>query len=446
MRLKENAVEVFVEPKRKMFVLDTNVLLTDPEALFKFGEHSITLPITVIEELDGKKGESGDLGFNAREVSRTLDRLTEFGDPDKGVSLGAEKGWLYIEARDTEFHYKVLKDHPDNYILGTAQDLATTDPNTEVVLVTKDVNLRLKARSVGLKAEDYLHLKQDTSGIGDIGEMNIATDDAYKRLSQGQRITPSDIYNLQGDLGLNTCFVAISPDGRSSVLARVQPQGIAMISTKMRPCGIKPRNAEQRFLIDVLVDSDIDLVICNGVAGTGKTLLSVACGIESIEHLGKQHSVMITKAIMPVGKDIGYLKGDKEEKIAEWLAPFYDNLEFIEQLKGKDFMNRMDREDKIEVDALTYIRGRSLMNRFVIVDEVQNLKPIEVKTIITRIANGSKLVLLGDLQQIDNPYLDARDNGLAYAMSRMCGLPNVAVLNLVKSERGRLASQAIERL
>lgn len=440
----------------KMFVLDTNVLLADPDALFAFEEHHITIPITVIEELDTFKSSSGELGRNARKVSRTLERLIGDLDPTWGIPLGDGRGSLWIETANVAYKYVNLASTPDNYILGTTQKINEDFRRksgslvfAEVILVSKDTNLRVKAKALGIKANDYQRLKQEAGAIGKIREVHIATDAAFERLAFSEYVDVASIHEeseaKRNSPAINDALICMAPNGLRSVLARVRGKGLYQIANKIKPCGIKPRNAEQRFFVDMLIDPAIDLVVCNGVAGTGKTLISVASGIAAVEG-GQYHSLMITKAIMPVGKDIGYLKGDKEEKIIEWLAPFYDNLDYISFNKEQGWLDRMFKDGKIEIDALTYIRGRSLMHKFVIIDEVQNLTAIQVKTIITRIADGSKLVLLGDLQQIDNPYVDARDNGLAYAMGRMVGLDNVAVLSMAKSERGRLASQAILRL
>lgn len=443
-------------PEKKLFVLDTNVLLHDPESLFAFGEHSIVLPITVLEELDAFKTAKGELGKNARKVIRTLDRLLDgsgpigvsraaFGMSVEGVSLGEGLGELYLAAENSSFRYAMLPSTSDNYILGTAHQLTLshTSAISYVVLVTKDIGLRIKAKSLGLLTQDYFRLKSDTTGIGGINEVTALQHEDFIALSKGMRVSINKVD--KEIISENHFCIVFDTDGKGSLLARTVDGHLCRVEATGRPSGIKPRNAEQRFLVDALMNPEIDAVVCNGVAGTGKTLLSLACGIQSMSD-GLQHSMLITKAIMPVGNDIGYLKGTKEEKVKEWLKPYYDNLEYISMVSKRDAINNMLESGKIEIDALTYIRGRSLMHRFVIVDECQNLLPGQIKTIVTRIAAGSKLVLLGDIQQIDNPYLDLKDNGLAYAMARLNGLRNIAVLNLVKSERGRLATQGIELL
>jgi len=431
----------------KLFVLDTNVMLSDPEALFSFAEHSIVLPITVLEELDEFKTSKNELGYNAREVSRRLDILIGDKNPAMGVPLGEGLGLLYISSGNVEYSYTALKDSADNYIIGTAQMASyfIGAPVAEVILVSKDINCRLKAKSVGVKAQDYLKQKSDATDVGLTKTITCLYDSVFNDLANGVKIPAEG--NCFEDIKLeeNDNLICMSPDRSKSILGRYCDKGIGRVGKGVKACGIKPHSAEQTFFMDALMDSKLDLVICNGVAGTGKTLLSLACGIESVDR-GLYHSLLVMKAIMPVGKDIGYLKGDKEEKITEWLMPYFDNLDAIAQYKGKRVIDRMFEEGLIEIDALTYVRGRSLMSKFVIIDEVQNLTAAQVKTIVTRIADGSKLVLLGDTQQIDNPYLDASDCGLTYAMSRMTGLSNVAIMQLVRSERGRLASQAVARL
>lgn len=423
---------------KKTYVLDTNVLLSDPDCLTVFEDNNVCLPITVLEELDKFKTNQGELGRNARKVSRQIDALRLAGSLSDGVSLGEGMGCLRVESENVAFGFKHLANSNDNYILGTTRRLAEKIEamGGKVILVTKDINLRIKADVLGVEAQDYLNEKVSDSPVGSITNINL---------------DPGDVHCFYADFNFgipvsmpeNACVVASSYDGSTSALLRVKGGQLRLVKARKDVNGISPRNAEQRFLADMLMDPTLDLVIVNGVAGSGKTLLSLACGLEWMHHAKRERRIMITKAIEAVGQDIGFLPGTKEEKMAEWVKPFMDNLELM--MDG-DYIRMCMEKGLIELEAMTYLRGRSLMSRFIIIDEVQNIAPKHLKTIVSRVADSSKLVLLGDSQQIDNAYLDATNNGLVYAMSRMEDVPNVGLLSMAKSERGRLAKAAIERL
>jgi PhoH-like ATPase len=426
---------------RKTFVLDTNVLLHDDEALLAFEENDVCLPITVLEELDGIKKGPGELARNARHVSKFIDRLRSRGSLADGVPLGEGRGKLRIAAENVTFNFAGLKNSNDNYILGVTLRLADEQkawsaPGREVILVTKDINLRIKADVMGVKAQDYLN--QRASGVsGCIKDYSIGRDVVDRLyMEPGFAIRAEDFKE-------NDCVIVRAHDDSSTAMTRFQRGVLRLVKPRSEIQGITPRNAEQRFLVELLTDPNLDMVIVNGVAGSGKTLLSLAAGLEWIENLKKGRRILITKVIEAVGNDIGFLPGNKLEKMMEWVRPFLDNLEL---LMDEEYADQYIERGRIEIDALTYMRGRSLMNRFVIIDETQNLPPKTLKTLVSRIADGSKLVILGDLQQIDNPYLDSRNCGLAYVMDKMAGLPNVGVLSMAKGERGRLARLAVERL
>jgi PhoH-like ATPase len=434
----------------KQYILDTNVLLADPQAIYNFAEHEVVIPIVVLEELDKFKSAKGELGYNARQVTRELVKLVGDSKCATKLKLNDAGGTLTIESQDSSFSFAMLDDKPDNYILGVAIERAGKGyGHADVILVTKDINLFVKAKALGIEAQDYKTKQIEVGDAGKILEVHTSTDQGFLNLRTGADHVPtSEIYqSVPEDC---TRFVVHSPDGSSSLLAKTVTTHagvwLEQINSNIKPCGIKPRNAEQRFLVDALTDPNIDCVVCNGVAGTGKTLLSLACGIEAIGS-SSYRSVLITKAITPVGNDIGFLPGSKDEKLQEWVKPYYDNAEYIGMCSRNRFeIDRMFEIGRIEVEALTYMRGRSLMGRYIIVDECQNLTPGQIKTIATRVANDSKLVLLGDLQQIDNPYLSMRDNGLAYAMLKYCGLDNVAILLCEQSERGEFATQSVALL
>ena len=433
----------------KIFVLDTNVLLHDPEAIFSFEENDVFIPIVVLEELDKFKREQTDIGQNARLVMKSIDGLRKKGSLKTGVSLGDGLGCLAVISENIEFEFVGLAKSVDNYILGVTRRLAEI-MGRPVILVTKDVNLRLKADAFGITAEDYRG-KMETRPLALIEELETPDEIIDKIYERGSiPLSEAELGAFYYELLATDAESFILKGGKKkSVLVRCAGTGalkkLSQIKDPKRVAGIKPKNSEQRFLADMLLDQEIDMVACAGVAGSGKTLLSIACGLE-MALKGTFDRVLITKAIQPVGADIGYVKGDKKEKMAEWLKPFYDNLELIAKVSGEQTLGTPEDNELIEVDALTYIRGRSLMSRFVIIDEVQNLPPRMLKTIVSRLSDTSKLVLLGDLQQIDNPYLDSKNNGLAYVMTRMRGCPGVGVLSMAKSERGRLARLAIDRL
>lgn len=437
----------------KNFILDTNVLLYDPNALFKFAENDIILPIVVLSELDKFKSEPGELGHNSRAVARILDELRQKGDLKDGVSLGEGMGVLRVFAENMTFEFRGLKETNDLQIIGCCKELAFPGPGHghQVVLVTKDMYMRAIADSLGVTAQDY---RSDEAESCDIGKVRPAFVDVgcINKLYELRKLPWDELDPVQKTMPMeNDGLILTSFDEKSSALARFKGGNLHLVNGERKELfSIYPRNAEQRLLANVLMDESIDLVVCAGAAGSGKTLLSLAAGFEHAllhkKHRG--HSldrVLITKSIEAVGNDIGFLPGSKDEKMAEWLKPFHDNMELLMRGRSESLQQLQDR-GAVETDALTYIRGRSLMNRFVIVDECQNLAPRIIKTIVSRIADGSKLVLLGDLQQIDTPYLSARNNGLAYAMSKLRGEPSVAILNLEKSERSSLAKIAIQRL
>lgn len=435
----------------KNFIIDTNVLLHDPDCIFKFEEHNVIIPMVVLEELDHFKSEKSEIGANARHVAHTLDRLREKSYLGDGVDINGA-GRLMVWAKPVPPIQSLDMDKNDNTIL----DIAAyhSEQYGETFLVTKDVNLRVKADALGIPAEDYRADATDVSGVGDIEEVFVdesLIDEVYKSKSVKHELA------VDGRCYVLKAYMAYGSP--KSALVRSIDGELRVISPKCVVSGIKPRNHEQRFLAEMLLDDSLDMVVCAGVAGSGKTLLSIAAAIAGVE-CGKFDKVIITKSIQPVGADIGFVKGSKKEKMAEWVKPFYDNLEFVYHTmkkKGKSIpafgggsnapIGAEDPfEDIIEIEAITYLRGRSLMNRYVIIDEVQNLTPKIMKTIVSRVADSAKLIVLGDLQQIDNPYLDAKNNGLAYIMARAKGERNIGVLNLRKSERGRLASFAIDKL
>lgn len=407
----------------KTFLLDTNVLIHDPEAVFAFDEHDVIIPITVIEELDGLKKGEGEVAAAARRASRIILDLAK-----AGVGLGESKGKFAIFAEPIEFKFKGFKDCPDNYILGIAYQLSKTNPN--FVLVTNDANLAIKAMAFMVNTQEYKADRADISSIGRIQTIEGEDGD----------------FDEDGTPSVNQCFI-YQDRLKGSNLLRTHLNGGEIeyieIGDRKKICGISPRNAEQRFLVDMLLDENIDLVIVNGAAGAGKTLLSMAVGVDGVQKQ-KYDRLTITKVIQSFGNDIGFLPGSLEEKMDPHLKPFWDNLEVLLRKDGE--AQRFKQSDKLEVDALTFIRGRSFTNRYVIVDEIQNLTPKSIRTIVSRVGEGTKMVLLGDVSQIDSPYLTRENNGLAYAMNRLCDHPNVGVLTMTETKRSRLAELAVRCL
>lgn len=444
----------------KTFILDTSVLIYDPNALFAFKGNRVVMPLVVLEELDGLKSDKGERGRNARLVHRTLDALSQEHGELNNVKLPSS-GSLHVLVQNIEIHHRHLEKTNDNQIIGIANDIRDClvaanielRPDEEYILVSKDIAMRTKARSLGVTAEDYRSDAVEKVDIGKLGDFRVDVT-VIDKLYKGERKLPQeDIIELElGEALENQCAVFTSNTGQSqSALARFSNNTWRAIRKKEPTFTIEPRNAEQACLLDVLLDDKIDCVICNGAAGAGKTLLTMAAGLEHVLK-GKKHNghqierLMITKAVQEVGEKIGFTPGTAEEKMAEWTKPFFDNMDFLLRRGQDKTLQQLQEKSLVEIDAITYMRGRSLMNKFVVVDEVQNLAPMVIRTIVSRIASSSKLVMLGDITQIDNPYLSIRNNGLIYAMSRLQNEPRIAILNMTKSERSPLSKIAVEKL
>jgi PhoH-like ATPase len=431
----------------KRFILDTNVILHDHRCIYNFQENDIFLPITVLEELDKFKKGNDDINFNAREFSRDLDLLADSAIFTKGVSLGTDLGRLYIL---TAFDYppqleKAFSERtPDHRILAAAMLLQQKHRNT--ILVSKDINLRLKAKSLGLNAEDYISDKVTSKDVFDKEHVVFPhTDTALiNRMYNEPEGVNIEEFSFRSDIDPNDCFVL--KNNKASVLAHFNPfsQKVERVE-KNRIFGIEPRNAEQAFAFQVLRDKNIKLVALTGKSGTGKTLLALAAALD--QHNDYQQ-ILLARPIVALGnRDLGYLPGDDKRKVSPYMQPLFDNLNVIKHqfnYQGKEvfLIDEMQREQKLLVEALAYIRGRSLNDTFFIVDEAQNLTPHEIKTIITRAGEDSKIVFTGDIQQIDQPYLDMHSNGLVYMIDRMRGQDIFAHINLIKGERSLLSELA----
>jgi len=431
---------------KKIFVIDTNVLLHDPESLTKFPGNHIVIPVTVLEELDTMKKLPNDLGKNSRAVFRFLDSLAllQKGDLHKGVSLD-NGSTIRIELdMKTDYNASFSLVVNDNKIIMTAYLLH--EKGHKVVFVSKDFAARIKAEAIGLKAQDYENLKFSYTSM-------------YKGI---RRIEASkqeiDVFYKDNELKLdrlvdscpNEYYIITSPEHSSAVgKYNHQKKLIEPLLKAPNLWGIKPKNVEQRCAIDLLLRDDIKLVTLIGQAGTGKTLLALACGLRKVFDEGLYTRILVSRPVVPMGRDIGYLPGTKEEKLFNWMQPIYDNLEFLCESSGNeqnDTMRWVMESKKLEMEAVTYIRGRSLPRMYMIIDEAQNLKPNEIKTIISRAGEGTKVILTGDPTQIDNPYLDKDSNGLSYAVGKFTDQKIYGHIFLEKTERSELAALAAEML
>ena len=432
----------------KIFVLDTNVILHDHTCIYQFEENDIVLPIVVLEELDKFKRGNDLINYQAREFARLLDEIV--GDElfNGGKPLGPNLGKLRIETGkpySEELKNSFREYIPDHQILAIADYTAKQHPGRKTILVSKDINLRMKAKSLGIQAEDY-----KSGQVRDINvlEKNVVVFDNFsnelidKLYHDGYFNASEAEWKYKAEA--NECFIL--KGGNSSVLARYDASDKMIRRLEKKTVyGIKPRNAEQTFSIDVLMDPEIKLVALTGKAGTGKTLLALAAALEQHKQF---EQVLLARPIVALSnRDLGFLPGDAMEKINPYMQPLYDNLGVIKHVfnpRSTEYqkIEELQKEDRLVITPLAYIRGRSLSNVYFIIDEAQNLTPHEVKTIITRAGEGTKMVFTGDLQQIDSPYLDIRSNGLSYLTERMKGQEIFAHINLLKGERSFLAELA----
>jgi PhoH-like ATPase len=460
---------------QKNFVFDTNVLLHDPRALFKLEDNNVVIPIYVIEEIDTFKKQMTELGRNAREASRILDQYRLKGNLGEGVPL--EKGGTLrvlptTRSLEGEFLHSGKK---DNLILAVGLDIQEGEPDTPCILLTKDVNLRIRANALGLKAEnyeeqgvsiselypgaceiavpgDYINQLHDEGGLDlDLSEYPPKISAAAER---DPGATMRRAYDNEYVLLTNIAGGSQNSMGRITIedpdeptIAHVEP--LAQIRDTV--WGLRPRNKEQYFALDALLDKNIELVTLIGKAGTGKTILAMAAGLQKVTDDQIYQKLLVSRPVFPMGRDIGYLPGTVEEKLNPWMRPIFDNVEHLMGVSAADKRAGRGAQELIdmgiiEIEPLTYIRGRSLPNIFLIVDEAQNLTPHEVKTILTRVGEGTKIVLTGDPYQIDNPYVDSESNGLTYVVSKFKGQSIAATISLFKGERSGLAELAANLL
>ncbi len=442
----------------KTFVLDTNVLLHNGDSLMAFKDNDVVIPMAVIEELDRFKKNHDELGRNARYVIRKLDEFRHYGSLVTGVPIfpnDPKSGKLQIICARATFSEEQLNritdsainiDSPDNRILRVALSLQKDREN--VYFISKDINLRLKADALGLNVMDFererVEYEHLYAGWKTVEVGGGVVDEFYKNKEMKDSF----------DLMTNEFVMLQDPENpKRTALGRKYEDGILRLlngRSDQSVWNIQARNKEQRMAMDLLLDQDVKLISLVGRAGTGKTLLALAAALEQVMHLNLYEKILVSRPIMPLGNDIGYLPGAKDDKLLQWMKPIFDNLDFLFQngrpngsaKKISELMN----SQRLELEAITYIRGRSLANQFIIVDEAQNLTPHEIKTIISRAGEGSKMVLTGDPEQIDNPYLDASSNGLTYSAERLKGLPLHGHITLARSERSELAGIAAKYL
>lgn len=461
------------EPTRKLFVLDTNVLMHDPTSLFRFEEHDLYVPIMTLEELDNNKKGTTEVARNTRQASRMLDEIVCSSENgiDAGIALdapsrGQATGRLYLqtEAIDVALPAALPTARGDNQILAVVMFLAEKHPGREVILVSKDINMRIKARALGLAAQDYFNDKVlEDSDLLYSGTRELPADfwDAHGRGMQSWKEEGRTYYRLSGPLApdmLVNEFVyqddepplqawVKEKEGRSVVLETLTDY----THQKNNIWGITARNREQNFALNLLMNPDIDFITLLGQAGTGKTLLTLAAGLTQVLETKRYAEIIMTRVTVSVGEDIGFLPGTEEEKMAPWMGALEDNLDVLNGTTGEggDWGRAATRDlirSRIKIKSLNFMRGRTFLNKFLIIDEAQNLTPKQMKTLITRAGPGTKVVCMGNIAQIDTPYLTEGSSGLTFVVNRFKGWGHAGHITLQRGERSRLADYAAEVL
>lgn len=440
---------MYIMEEKKIYVLDTSVLLHDPRTLFSFKENEVVLPLVVLDEVDKFKKGSEEVNRNARLVIKSIDRLRGKGDFENGFPLENE-GLLKIAVISNYKKYlpEGFSQIRDNYIIAAALELNEKYPDRKVVLVSKDINMRVKGQALGLISEDYradkvnlddLYTGQKTYEIND-DEIDIFYRTGELEISNGVSFSPNQFVFLK------------SPMGKKGMGRYDKATNSIFLLKEMKydVFGIRALNKEQRFAFDMLLDDRILLVTMVGKAGTGKTILALAAGLQKVLNEKVYRKMSVYRPLIPMGRDIGYLPGKEEEKLSPWMHPIFDNLEYLlsessagnKKYKLETKVQSLQDAGLLEISALTFIRGRSLPHQYLVIDEAQNLTPHEAKTIITRAGEGTKIILTGDAYQIDNPYLDSTSNGLTYIIEKFKSEKLAAHITLVKGERSSLAELA----
>jgi len=440
---------------KKTFILDTNVLLHDVNSIYAFEDNDVIIPMVVIEELDTFKSEGDNRGKAARMVSRELDSLRTKGRLNEGVKL-PKGGTLKIELDKTNILPQVFSvNKSDNSILNIAYTMAKKEGSYKksqapVIVVTKDINMRLKAEALGLSAQDYTKDKVNYDELyTGVAEVEVSAQEIDAFYKDKKLALPKDTYFPNQFLILKD-----AADEKHSAIGRVSNHEADILRplSAQEPVawGIKPLNKEQRFAMELLLDDSLDIVTLVGTAGTGKTLVTLAAGLQRTLDENAYRRMVVCRSIVPVGKDLGFLPGTKEEKLDAWMGAIYDNLAFLADRKnpeeGEEKAHYLLDSGKIEIASVTHMRGRSLPGQYMIVDDAQNLTPHEMKTILTRAGQGTKIIVTGDPYQIDTPYLDVESNGLTYIVDRLKGQSSYGHITFTKTERSRLADMASKLL
>ncbi len=456
---------------RKYFVLDTNVLLHNPNAMFMFDDNRVVIPFTVIEEIDTFKKQNDDVGRNAREAIRHLDRLRDTGKLSEGVKWNGHGGLVQVDLGEHELPPSLHGASPDNRIIACAYQSHRSGHRT--IFISKDINARIKSDALGIETQDFEAQKVDADRLytGYV-ELTVPTEVIDSMWDEKQLpidqltdyLTVTDEASGQShDIELHPNQFVLMRDVRGDShtgLARrlADTDHIVPVTGPRKPVyGVMPRNVQQTMALDLLLDDEVKLVTLLGTAGSGKTLLALAAGMSRTFVEDRFDRLLVARPIMPLGRDLGYLPGDVQEKLSAWMQPIFDNLAYLLTTRGggsqhadskgpEQRVQEMMKDGKLVLEPLTYIRGRSIPNQFLIVDEAQNLTPHEVKTIASRVGEGTKLILTGDVAQIDNPYLDTSSNGLSYMVEALKGQGIVGHVSLAKSERSELASLVADKL
>jgi len=429
---------------RKTFVIDTNVFIHKPDAIVSFRDNEVVVPLAVLEELDKLKTHSDEKGRNARQAIRFLDDAGSHGQLDKGVKLDNGSILRVVVSPPKDAPPDIIASLPDNRIILTA--LSLQKAGHRVFFVSKDINARVKAAALGIKAVDYEKQKVDIQNLYagyrqiDASQETVAQLATYGAIEWKEQLNPREYVVLSTSSGTEPVLTRYNADAAALDL---------LSSDQKKVCGIRALNLQQAIALDLLLDDAVSLVTLVGKAGTGKTLLAIAAGLKKAVEERRYSRMLVTRPVVPFGKDIGYLPGAKEEKLAHWMQPLFDNLEFILSVYKKEKVRSIEQlisTRMIEIEALTYIRGRSLPNQYIIIDEAQNLSPHEIKTIVSRAGENTKVVLTGDPYQIDSPYLDSNSNGLTYLVETFKDQTLFGHVTLEKSERSELAELAAELL
>ena len=436
--------------RKKTYILDTNVYLTDANSIFAFGKNDIMIPLKVIEEIDKHKKRQDSVGLNARNTIRILDALREKGNLSKGVRIGKGKGLVYIRHCDISLLPRELDPtDADNMIIGTILAEKKNYPTKKIIAVSRDVNMRIKFDSLDVKTQDYTvgQVVENSSLLYTGFTKHLVDDEIIDRFYDNEKIY---LEKEEIKLFANQMVMLVSS-------ANEKKTGIARFTSYNAPLkkiiersdvwGVKPRNKEQNFALDLLLDPNVPVVTLVGKAGSGKTLCAIAAGLhQTVEdgHESTYRRLIVTRPIQPLGRDIGYLPGTLEEKMAPWLSPIKDNLEYL--LGDRKMLDLYFEDGTIEVEAMTYIRGRSISNAFIIIDECQQLTQHEIKTILTRVGENTKIVMTGDIEQIDNVYVDETSNGLTYVVEKFKDHDVAGHITLLRGERSKVATLAAKIL